>query len=360
MPIHTRKPWQSPASRVAPGEVTPESAVIDRSEARRGETGRGETGRGETGRGLLSRRTLLWGGAGLGAAVAAGGMTLAQGRDPVGWWEAQAANDPTRTLYPARKADGFVIDRPVTEAREVITYNNFYEFGSHKGIWQAARRLETRPWTVTIDGMVPTPRTVDIDTLIRTFPLEERLYRFRCVEAWAMAVPWTGFPLAALLRWAEPQAGAKYVVFQTFENAAVAPGFRQTWYPWPYRDGFTLAEAGNELTFLVTGIYGKPLPAQMGAPLRVITPWKYGFKQPKSIVRISFVADRPVGYWEKIQSSEYGFWANVNPAVPHPRWSQATERMLGTGERRPTQIWNGYGEQVAGLYRGLEHERLFA
>lgn len=341
MPVHRRPSWRLPES-----EATPEQAVLDHGAAKRAKP---------------SRRAILGGAAGLGIAAAAGGYAaFAQGRDPMGWWEAQTGNDPTKPLYPAARSDRFALDRPLTEAREVVTYNNFYEFGSHKGIWQAAQRLETRPWTVTIDGLVPSPRTVDIDTLIKMFPLEERLYRFRCVEAWAMAVPWTGFPLASLIRWAEPQAGAKYVVFQTFQNPSIAPGFRQTWYPWPYTDSFTIEECGNELAFMATGVYGKPLPPQMGAPIRPITPWKYGFKQPKSVTRISFVAERPVGYWEKLQPSEYGFWANVNPEVSHPRWSQASERMLGTGERRPTLIWNGYGEQVADLYRGLEGERLFA
>lgn len=338
--VHRRRSWRIPES-----EATPEAVVRAHAEAKRG---------GAT------RRALLGGGVAAGLAAAGGHAVRAQGRDPLAWWDAQVANDPTRELYPAARNTAYTLDRPLTEARKAVVYNNFYEFGSHKEIWRAAQRLETRPWTVTIDGLVARPRTVDIDALIRTFPLEERLYRFRCVEAWAMAVPWTGFPLAALIRWAEPQAGAKYVVFQSFENRAIAPGFRQTWYPWPYTDAFTIEECGNELAFMATGIYGKPLPPQMGAPTRPILPWKYGFKQPKSVVRISFVADRPVGFWERLQPSEYGFWANVNPAVAHPRWSQATERLLGTGERRPTLIWNGYGEQVAHLYRGLEHERLFA
>lgn len=341
MPIHRRKPWQMPESA-----ATPEEAVLAHAAAKRGG---------------LSRRALFGGGAAVAALAGAGGYAaFAQGRDPIAWWDAQAGNDPSKGLYPAPRTDRFTLDRPITEAREAITYNNFYEFGSHKGIWQAAQRLETRPWTLTVDGLVAQPRTVDIDTLLKTFPLEERVYRFRCVEAWAMAVPWTGFPLAALIAWANPQAGAKYVQFETFQNPAIAPGFRQTWYPWPYRDAFTLAECTNEVAFMATGVYGKPLPPQMGAPIRPITPWKYGFKQPKSVTRISFLADRPVGYWEKLQPSEYGFWANVNPEVSHPRWSQATERMLGTGERRPTLIWNGYGEQVAGLYTGLTRERLFA
>ncbi|MCC7282691.1 MAG: protein-methionine-sulfoxide reductase catalytic subunit MsrP, partial [Acetobacteraceae bacterium] len=229
-----------------------------------------------------------------------------------------------------------------------------------------AQRMALRPWQVRLDGLVQQPRTVDIDTLIRAMPLEERVYRLRCVEAWAMAVPWSGFEISHLLRWAEPLGSAKYMVMQTFGErdiaggAAVAPGFREPWYPWPYTEGLTMAEAGNELAFMATGIYGKPLGAQNGAPLRLVVPWKYGFKSVKSIVRISFTAERPKTFWEQVQASEYGFWANVNPDVAHPRWSQASERVLGTNERRPTQIFNGYGEFVADLYQGLANERLFA
>lgn len=172
-----------------------------------------------------------------------------------------------------------------------------------------------------------------------------------------MAVPWTGFPLAALVKAADPKPEAKYLRFETFLDPKMAPGQRQPWYPWPYVEGVTLAEATNDLAFMVTGAYGKPLANQFGAPLRLALPWKYGFKSIKSIVRISFVADQPVGLWEKLQNSEYGFWANVNPAVAHPRWSQASEEVIGTGNRVPTLIYNGYGEQVAGLYKGMEQGR---
>jgi sulfoxide reductase catalytic subunit YedY len=213
---------------------------------------------------------------------------------------------------------------------------------------------------VKIDGMVEKEQTLDIDTLIRKIGIEERLYRHRCVEAWSMAVPWSGFPMAKLIAMAKPLGSAKYVRMETFMDPKVASEQRKTWYPWPYVEGLTMAEAGNDLTFLVTGAYGHPLPKQHGAPLRLATPWKYGFKHIKSIVRINFTDKRPVGYWEMLQSSEYGFWANVNPEVPHPRWSQASEEVIGTGERRPTLLFNGYGEQVAGLYKGLEKERLWA
>jgi sulfoxide reductase catalytic subunit YedY len=276
------------------------------------------------------------------------------------------AADPTLSLYPATQNMRYRLDRPLTAESDATSYNNFYEFGSHKNIARAAQRLPIRPWQVRIDGMVKEPRTVDVDTLIRAMPIEERLYRFRCVEAWAMAVPWTGFELSNLVKFAEPLGGAKYMVMRTFSEreiaggSSVAPGFREPWYPWPYTEGLTIAEAGNELAFMATGIYGKPLPPQNGAPLRLVVPWKYGFKSVKSITRISFTDRRPKTMWEELQASEYGFWANVNPEVAHPRWSQASERMLGSNERRPTLIWNGYGEYVAQLYSGMTGERLFA
>jgi sulfoxide reductase catalytic subunit YedY len=174
-----------------------------------------------------------------------------------------------------------------------------------------------------------------------------------------MAVPWTGFPMRAFLDLAKPLGSARYVVIESFQDRSVASGQRQTWYPWPYTEGLTMAEAGHDLAFLVTGVYGKPLANQFGAPLRLAVPWKYGFKSAKSIVRFTFAAERPMSFWQKLAPSEYGFWANVNPDVPHPRWSQARERMLGTGEMRPTVVFNGYGEEVAGLYKGIEGEELY-
>lgn len=253
----------------------------------------------------------------------------------------------------------YTLDRPVTGEDYATTYNNFVEFGSQKSIWKAAQKLPLRPWTVTIDGMVEQPATIGIDDLLARMPMEERLYRHRCVEAWAMAVPWTGFPLKALVEMARPLGSAKYLVMTTFQKPEAASGQKQFWYPWPYVEGLSMAEATNELAFIATGLYGKPIPPQNGAPLRLAVPWKYGFKSAKSIVRFTFSDQRPRSFWEEIQGSEYGFWANVNPDVPHPRWSQKTERMLGTDERRPTQIYNGYGEFVAGLYRDMEGEKLF-
>lgn len=267
--------------------------------------------------------------------------------------------DPTADLYPARRNEAFVLDRPLTPESENLSYNNFYEFGSSKRVASAARALPTRPWTVTIDGLVDKPVTIGIDDLIRKMQLEERLYRLRCVEAWSMTVPWTGFPLSRLIALAGPKSEARYVRLETFQNSKVATGQRQTWYPWPYTEGVTIEEAMNDLAFLVTGAYGKPLANQMGAPLRLALPWKYGFKSIKSIVRVSLVAERPKSFWEALQPSEYGFWANVNPEVSHPRWSQATEQVLGSGERRPTLLFNGYGEYVAGLYKDIKGERLY-
>ncbi|WP_029032705.1 protein-methionine-sulfoxide reductase catalytic subunit MsrP [Salinarimonas rosea] len=295
----------------------------------------------------LDRRSLMLGGAGLIGAAALPRLALAQ------------EGDPSADLYPAPRNEAFALDRPVTEESVASNYNNFYEFGSSKRVAAAAQRLETRPWSVVVDGMVEEERTIDIDTLIRGMSLEERLYRLRCVEAWAMAVPWTGFPLADLVAMARPLSSARYLRFETFLNPDVASGQRQSWYPWPYVEGVTMEEATNELAFLVTGVYGKPLQQQFGAPIRLALPWKYGFKSIKSIVRITFTDERPVSFWEELAASEYGFWANVNPDVPHPRWSQATERMLGTDEQRPTVIYNGYGEWVAGLYAGLEDEPLY-
>jgi len=297
---------------------------------------------------VFNRRSLL-----AGAAATALAPALARAQ------RAADAPDPTADLYPARRNDKYTLDRPITDERINGHYNNFYEFGMDKEVADRAQALLTRPWTIKIDGMVEQPIEIGIDDLIRKVGLEERTYRHRCVEAWSMAIAWTGFPFAKLLDLARPLGSAKYVRMESFLDRKMATGQRMTWYPWPYVEGLTMAEATNELAFLVTGAYGHPLAKQHGAPLRLAVPWKYGFKSAKSIVRFSFVEKRPVGLWEELQSSEYGFWANVNPAVPHPRWSQATEEVIGTGERRPTLIFNGYGEYVAYLYKGLENEPLY-
>lgn len=317
MLIKRRRGWEIPAS-----EATPESA-------------------------FLNRRSFLGAGAGLIAGAALPQLAAAQGADP------------TLDLYPAKRNPAYTLDRDVTDPELPGNYNNFYEFGTSKDVVGAAKKLQPRPWTIAIDGLVEKPFEIGFDDLIRKVQLEERLYRFRCVEAWSMAVPWTGFTLKQLVDLAKPQSGAKYIRFETFMNPRVAPGQSQRWYPWPYTEGLTMAEATNDLTLMVTGIYGKPIPNQHGAPLRLITPWKYGFKSVKSISKISFVAERPKTFWEGLQASEYGFWANVNPEVSHPRWSQASEQLLGSRDRRPTLLFNGYAEQVAGLYKGLEGEKLY-
>ena len=207
--------------------------------------------------------------------------------------------------------------------------------------------------------MVEQERTLDIDDLLRQMPLEERVYRHRCVEAWSMAVPWSGFPLKALVDLARPLGGTTYLRMETFLDPDRASGQKQFWYPWPYVEGLTIAEATHELAFIATGLYGKPIPRQNGAPLRLAVPWKYGFKSIKSIVRFTFTDERPLNFWQEIQDNEYGFWANVNPEVPHPRWSQAEETPLGSTMKVPTVLYNGYAEFVADLYQGLESEPLF-
>ena len=272
---------------------------------------------------------------------------------------ANTAPDPSAALYPVKRNAAYTLDRPVTPENLATTYNNYYEFGSSKNIHRKAQAMPIRPWTVKIDGMVEKPFDIGFDDLLKKMPLEERLYRFRCVEAWSMAVPWSGFPFRALLDLARPLSSAKYVAIHGFNDPGTAPGQKASWYPWPYLEGLTMEEAANDLPFLVTGAYGKALPKQNGAPLRLATPWKYGFKSIKGIVRFEFTDKRPRTFWEQIQDREYGFWANVNPTVSHPRWSQATERVLTTGNRVPTLMYNGYGEQVAGLYEGMKGERLF-
>jgi methionine sulfoxide reductase catalytic subunit len=268
--------------------------------------------------------------------------------------------DPSSSLYPFKLNDTYTLDgKSITPEAINGNYNNFYEFGQSKQIAKAAQALKTRPWLIKIDGMVEKPFEIGFDDLIKTMPLEERNYRHRCVEAWSMAVNWSGFPLKALLALAKPLSGAKYVKLQTFMDTSVAPAQKQNWYPWPYTEGVTIAEANNDLAFMVTGAYGKPLEKQYGAPLRLALPWKYGFKSIKSVNRITFTDVRPKTYWESLQSVEYGFWANVNPAVPHPRWSQADEEVIGTGKRVPTLIYNGYEKYVADMYKGLEKERLY-
>ena len=320
---NSRRPWDLP-QRLA----TPEHLVFD-------------------------RRAVLIGGAS--ALAALPGAALAQRVSDL-----DKIPDPSAGLYPAKRNETYKLDRSITDEKINEHYNNFYEYGTYKDVFAAAQQLQIRPWTIKIDGMVEKPIEIGIDDLMKKMTLEERTYRHRCVEAWSMAIAWSGFPFKKLVEFAKPLGSAKYIEMQTFMDPKMAPGQRARWYPWPYIEGVTMAEAANDLAFLATGAYGHPLGKVQGAPLRLALPWKYGFKSIKSVVRFSFVEKRPVGMWEKLQAAEYGFWANVNPEVPHPRWSQATEEVIGTGERRPTLIYNGYGEFVADLYKGLEKERLWA
>lgn len=271
---------------------------------------------------------------------------------------------PAADRYPAPANVMFGrerIGRPLTDEAVAARYNNFYELSPRKErVWRLAERLETRPWTLEVDGLVAKPRVFDVDGLLRRMPLEERIYSLRCVEAWSMVVPWTGFPLRELLQVVEPLDGARYLRFETLMRPRQMPGIgRQRHYPWPYGEGLHILEARNELALLASGIYGHPLPKQHGAPLRLVVPWKYGFKSIKSIVRITFTAEQPATFWSRAVPREYGFWANVNPDVPHARWSQATERPIPDGDPIPTQIFNGYGEQVAHLYREMEGRLAF-
>ena len=260
----------------------------------------------------------------------------------------------------AKHNDRYVGGRPITPEQDATHYNNFYEFSEDKNLADAAQALPTSPWSIAIEGMVNKPRTIAFEDLMKQVSLEERVYRHRCVEAWSIVVPWIGFPMADLVKIADPLSSAQYLKFTTLADEKTMPGLHETWYPWPYVEGVTLQEAMNEVAFITVGMYGKQVPPQDGAPIRVTLPWKYGFKSIKSIVKVEFTDKRPVSFWEQLQSSEYGFWANVNPDVPHPRWSQARERVLGTDEMVPTVIWNGYGEFVASMYADKQNERLFA
>jgi sulfoxide reductase catalytic subunit YedY len=260
----------------------------------------------------------------------------------------------------ARAAGRFDTDETQTPFEDVTHYNNYYEFATDK-ITPAklAEGFKTRPWTVRVDGLCQHPKTWDIDELLKKFPQEQRVYRLRCVEAWSIVVPWNGFALAPLLKAAGPLPTAKYVEFTTAADKAQMPGLSYPALDWPYREGLRLDEAMHPLTFMVSGLYGKPLPGQNGAPLRMAIPWKYGFKGAKSIVRVRFTATQPATAWNDAAPDEYGFYSNVNPKVDHPRWSQAKERRLGVLFKRPTLMFNGYADQVASLYEGMDLKKNF-
>jgi sulfoxide reductase catalytic subunit YedY len=248
----------------------------------------------------------------------------------------------------------------LTPLKDITGYNNFYEFGTDKSDPAAyAGAMKTRPWTVEISGEVAKPMTLGIDDILKIAPIEERIYRHRCVEAWSMVIPWNGFPLSTLLKRAEPTSKANFVEFTSLADKETMPGIAFPYLDWPYREGLRIDEAMHPLTILSVGLYGETLPNQNGAPLRLVVPWKYGFKGAKSIVRIRLVGDQPATAWNTANPSEYGFYSNVNPEVDHPRWSQAKERRIGDFFRRPTLMFNGYGDEVAGLYKGMDLRTYF-
>lgn len=243
---------------------------------------------------------------------------------------------------------------PANSYQDITNYNNFYEFSTDKqAVNYLSQEFTTEPWTVEVSGLVSNPKTYGIEDLLK-FPQEERVYRLRCVEAWSMVIPWTGFPLASLLKEVEPASDAKFVRFETVYRPEEMPGLRSPFYPWPYQEGLRLDEAMHDLTILATGLYGMPMPNPNGAPIRLVVPWKYGFKSIKSIVKIELVAEQPSTLWNTIGANEYGFYSNVNPERSHPRWSQTSERRIGELGRRPTLMFNGYAEEVASLYEGMD------
>jgi sulfoxide reductase catalytic subunit YedY len=303
---------------------------------------------------FLNRRQIL-------KALGFTGLALAGGLRPAAGGAAESGipgaqeKPPVPDLYPAKRNPKFTLDLPLTSEKAVATYNNFYEFDDSKDIYPLVEKFKPNPWTIEVAGLVEKPKTYDVEEILRKIPLEERVYRFRCVEAWSFVAPWTGIPLAAFLRMVKPLSSAKYVRFTTFLRPDQAPGQRPSFFsrlPWPYTEGLTMAEASNELAMLVTGMYGHPVWKQDGAPIRLIVPWKYGYKNIKSIVKVEFITEQPATFWNTLVPHEYDFQSNVNPKVPHPRWSQATERIIPTGERKPTLPYNGYAEYVAHLYKG--------
>ncbi|MBN1266707.1 MAG: protein-methionine-sulfoxide reductase catalytic subunit MsrP [Anaerolineales bacterium] len=255
----------------------------------------------------------------------------------------------------AAPAGGSTQADQLTSYEDVVSYNNYYEFTTNKtGVARLAENFQTDPWKVEVGGLVNNPGTYDLDRIRSEFQPEERIYRMRCVEGWSMVIPWLGFPISKLLEQVEPTSDAKYVRFETLYDPEQMPGVSNSYFPWPYVEGLRLDEAMNDLAILSTGLYGKELLPQSGAPIRLVVPWKYGFKSIKSIVRIDLVSEMPVSLWMAAGPSEYGFYANVNPKVDHPRWSQATERRIGESGRIPTEMFNGYEEEVAALYEGMD------
>jgi len=269
------------------------------------------------------------------------------------------SSQPEKKLEIAKRGE-FTVAEKVTPFEDAAGFTNFYEFSTGKReVKELSRDFRTRPWTVAVEGLVAKPQTLAVDEIIRMFPLEERVYRWRCVEAWSMVIPWIGFPLSGLIKKCEPASKAAFVEFTTLYDPEQMPGLKSRILDWPYVEGLRMDEAMHPLAFVVVGMYGEILPNQNGAPLRLVIPWKYGFKSIKSIVRIRFVEKMPKTSWNRANPDEYGFYANVNPDVSHPRWSQATERRIGEDGKRKTLLFNGYGDEVASLYSGLDLKRFY-
>lgn len=289
--------------------------------------------------------------------VTAGAALLAACKGDI---PADAPSASPANPQPATAQDTSALSSELTDQEAAVNYNNYYEFTTDKeGVAKLAKDFVSSPWTVEVSGLVNNPKTYGIEDLLSGFTQEERIYRLRCVEAWSMVLPWTGFTLASLLTEVEPTSAAKYVRFETLLDEKQMPGTNNKLYPWPYQEGLRLDEAMNDLTILATGLYGEALPSQNGAPIRLVVPWKYGFKSIKSIVKIELTDEQPETMWETIAPREYGFYANVNPNVDHPRWSQASERRIGEIKRRETLMFNGYAEEVAYLYEGMDLTKFF-
>ena len=316
---------------IPPSEITPESA-------------------------FLARREFIARAGGLGAAFT--GVSLLGGIG-CNTGDARAERSPRGPVSDS--APGVTVDDEKPNSYEDITsYNNYYEFGTDKtDPKENAQKFRTRPWTVAVDGLVKKPATFSFDDLVKPHKLEDRIYRLRCVEAWSMVIPWQGIPLRDMIARFQPLPSAKFVSFTTLLDPQQMPGQRRRILDWPYVEALRMDEAMHPLSFIATGLYGKPLPNQNGAPLRLVVPWKYGFKGAKSIVKISFLAEQPKTTWNVAAPDEYGFYANVNPEVDHPRWTQSRERRIGEFRRRETLMFNGYGDQVASLYRGMDLRRNF-
>ncbi len=311
---------------IRPSEITPEHLYLNRRQ-------------------FLKAMGLVSAGALLAACSPESKNTISQESTPAG----------VTTVSSASKGAQTGPEDMVNTYEEITNYNNYYEFTTDKeGVAKLAKDFKSSPWEVQVYGLVNNPKTFTMEDILKKFTQEERIYRLRCVEAWSMVIPWNGFSLSQLLKDVDPMSSAKYVRFETIYDPEQMVGQRSKSYPWPYQEGLRLDEAMNDLTILATGLYGKPLPAQDGAPIRLVVPWKYGFKSIKSIVKIELVDTQPETLWETIAPHEYGFYANVNPEVSHPRWSQASERRIGEGGRRPTLMFNGYAEEVAGLYTGMD------